>query len=417
MINPKLLREHPETVKSSLKNRGYSDDVFTTLQQLDIQWREKQQELERLQALRNESIPRGKPTDEERQKLSELSKNLKELQQDVNNVKDKLDGFSIEIPNILQSDTPIGQDETSNVVIREEGTPKSFNFKAKTHDELAIKLQLIDFDRATKVTGSRFATFTGLGAKLERAISSFMLDVHTQSHGYTEVSPPVVVNSAAMQGTGQLPKFEDDLYKIDNDYWLSPTAEVQLTNHHHGEIIPNEQLPVKYCAFTQCFRKEAGSYGKDMKGIIRLHQFNKVELVQLVEPSQSNKFLMELLHHAEKILQLLELPYRVVQLCSGDIGFSSSKTYDLEVWFPSQNQYREISSCSNFLDFQARRSKIRYRDINQSVDYLHTLNGSGLAVGRTFAAILENYQTESGIIQIPKQLQSYMGIQEIEYEK
>ena len=220
-----------------------------------------------------------------------------------------------------------------------------------------------------------------------------------------------------MQGTGQLPKFEDDLYKIDTDYWLSPTAEVQLTNHHHDEIIPSDRLPVKYCAFTQCFRKEAGSYGKDMKGIIRLHQFNKVELVQLVEPSQSNKCLMELLHHAEKILQLLELPYRVVQLCSGDIGFSSSKTYDLEVWFPSQNQYREISSCSNFLDFQARRSKIRYRDTNQSVDYLHTLNGSGLAVGRTFAAILENYQTESGIIQLPKQLQRYMGIQEIGYEK
>jgi seryl-tRNA synthetase len=417
MINPKLLRESPEIVKTSLDQRGCSPNVFNTLQSLDIEWRNKQQELERLQALRNQSVPKGKPSDEQRQTLSELSQKLKQHQQTVIEIKEKLDTFSFEVPNILQSDTPIGADESGNIVIREEGTLASFNFDPKSHDELATDLQLIDFERATKVTGSRFATFTGLGAKLERALSSFMLDVHTQSHGYTEISPPVIVNSSAMQGTGQLPKFGDDLYNVDNDYWLSPTAEVQLTNHHHDEIIPYDQLPLKYCAFTQCFRKEAGSYGKDMKGIIRLHQFNKVELVQLVAPSQSNKFLMELLHHAEKILQLLELPYRVVQLCSGDIGFSSSKTYDLEVWFPSQNQYREISSCSNFLDFQARRSKIRYRDTNQSVDYLHTLNGSGLAVGRTFAAILENFQTESGIIQLPKQLQRYMGIQEIGYEK
>ena len=417
MINPKLLRESPDIVQRSLEQRGCSPDIFSNLQNLDIQWRKKQQELERLQSLRNESIPKGKPSDEERAKLSELSKKLKELQQNVNDIKEELDTFSFEVPNIIQDDTPVGTDETNNIVIRQEGNIKKFDFEPKTHEALATDLQLIDFDRATKVTGSRFATFTGLGAKLERAISSFMLDTHTQSHGYSEISPPVIVNSSAMKGTGQLPKFEDDLYKVHDDYWLSPTAEVQLTNHHQDEIIPIEELPIKYCAFTPCFRKEAGSYGKDMKGIIRLHQFNKVELVQLVEPSQSNDGLMELLAHAEKILKLLELPYRVVQLCSGDVGFSSSKTYDLEVWFPSQNQYREISSCSNFLDFQARRSKIRYRDTNQSVNYLHTLNGSGLAVGRTFAAILENYQTESGIIQIPKQLQNYMGIQEIGYEK
>ncbi|RAP23565.1 serine--tRNA ligase [Candidatus Marinamargulisbacteria bacterium SCGC AG-343-K17] len=417
MINPKLLRESPDVVKTSLHNRGCQPDVFSTLQALDIEWREKQQALEQLQALRNESVPKGKPSEEERQKLSELSQKLKLHQQDVVEIKEKLDAFSFEVPNILQSDTPVGEDESKNIVVRKEGTPRSFDFEAKTHDELATNLNLIDFDRATKVTGSRFATFTGLGAKLERALAHFMLDVHTQSHGYTEVSPPVIVNSAAMRGTGQLPKFEDDLYKVSEDYWLSPTAEVQLTNLHFDEIIPTEDLPIKYCAFTQCFRKEAGSYGKDMKGIIRLHQFNKVELVQLVSPEKSNDCLMELLEHAEQILKLLELPYRVVQLCSGDMGFSSSKTYDLEVWFPSQNQYREISSCSNFLDFQARRSKIRYRDSNQSVNYLHTLNGSGLAVGRTFAALLENYQTESGIIQIPNKLKDYLGIQEIGYEK
>ena len=372
MINPKLLRESPDIVQRSLEQRGCSPDIFSNLQNLDIQWRKKQQELERLQSLRNESIPKGKPSDEERAKLSELSKKLKELQQNVNDIKEELDTFSFEVPNIIQDDTPVGTDETNNIVIRQEGNIKKFDFEPKTHEALATDLQLIDFDRATKVTGSRFATFTGLGAKLERAISSFMLDTHTQSHGYSEISPPVIVNSSAMKGTGQLPKFEDDLYKVHDDYWLSPTAEVQLTNHHQDEIIPIEELPIKYCAFTPCFRKEAGSYGKDMKGIIRLHQFNKVELVQLVEPSQSNDGLMELLAHAEKILKLLELPYRVVQLCSGDVGFSSSKTYDLEVWFPSQNQYREISSCSNFLDFQARRSKIRYRDTNQSVNYLHT---------------------------------------------
>ncbi len=417
MINPKLLRESPEIVKTSLDQRGCSPDVFDTLQSLDIEWRNKQQELERLQALRNQSVPKGKPSDEQRKTLSELSQQLKQHQQTVVEIKEKLDTFSFEVPNILQSDTPVGSDESGNIVIREEGTPPSFDFDPKSHDELATDLQLIDFERATKVTGSRFATFTGLGAKLERALANFMLDVHTKSHNYKEISPPVIVNSSAMKGTGQLPKFGDDSYKVSDDYWLSPTAEVQLTNLHFDEIIPEEHLPLKYCAFTQCFRKEAGSYGKDMKGIIRLHQFNKVELVQLVPPESSNDCLLSLLSHAEKILQLLELPYRVVQLCSGDMGFSSSKTYDLEVWFPSQNQYREISSCSNFLDFQARRSKIRYRDSNHSVDYLHTLNGSGLAVGRTFAAILENYQTKSGIIQLPNSLIDYLGIQEIGHEK
>ena len=417
MINPKLLRDSPDIVQTSLMNRGCDPIVFDTLQQLDIDWRQKQQELESVQALRNQSVPKGKPTDSERKKLSELSLKCKQLQQQVTELKERLDSYSLEIPNIIQMDTPIGKDETQNVVIRHVGEQPTFKFDPKSHDDIAQNLNLIDFERATKVTGSRFATFTGYGAKLERAVANFMLDIQTNHHGYTEISPPVIVNTAAMRGTGQLPKFEDDLYAVSDDYWLSPTAEVQLTNLHYDEIIPGDQLPVKYCAFTPCFRKEAGSYGRDMKGIIRLHQFNKVELVQLVHPNESNTHLMRLLGHAEEILKLLELPYRVVELCSGDIGFSSSKTFDLEVWFPSQNQYREISSCSNFLDFQARRSKIRYRDSNQTPNYIHTLNGSGLAVGRTVAAILENYQMESGIIQIPKVLTDYLGIQEIGYEK
>ena len=294
-------------------------------------------------------------------------------------IKDQLTSFSLSVPNILQDDVPIGADESDNVDIRHVGTPSNFDFEPKSHDELATHLDIIDFETATKVAGSRFAIFKGLGAKLERAVAAYMLDTHVERFGYTEVSPPVIVNSSTLTGTGQLPKFEDDLYSLSDDYWLSPTAEVQLTNIHQNDIIPEDQLPIKYCAFTQCFRKEAGSYGKDMKGIIRLHQFNKVELVHIVTPETSQQYLTELLSHAESILQDFELPYRVVELCSGDIGFASSKTYDLEVWLPSQNQYREISSCSNFLQFQAIRSKIRYRDLNQNVAHVHTLNGSGLA--------------------------------------
>ena len=413
MINPKLLRESPEIVEQSLKNRGCPADLFETLKNLDINWRNKQQELEQLQAERNKAVPKGKPTDDERKALSELSNKVKTIQQEVADIKAELDEFAYGVPNILQDDTPIGPDEDSNKVIRTEGTPATFSFEPTSHDEIATEKNIIDFERATKVTGSRFAIFKGLGAKLERALASFMLDTHTEQFGYEEVSPPVIVNSNSVTGTGQLPKFKDDLYELPDNYWLSPTAEVQLTNIHYDEILPEESLPIKYTAFTQCFRKEAGSYGKDMKGIIRLHQFNKVELVQIMSAEQSNQALANLLSHAEHILKKLNLPYRVVELCSGDTGFSASKTYDLEVWFPSQNKYREISSCSNFLEFQARRSKIRYRDKNNTIQYAHTINGSGLAVGRTIAAILENFQTESGTIELPKVLQSYMKIREI----
>ncbi|MGA0241866.1 MAG: serine--tRNA ligase [Candidatus Marinamargulisbacteria bacterium] len=416
MINPKQLREDPDTLAQSLKDRGCAPDLFNTFKTLDDKWRKKQLALETMQAERNRLIPKGKPSPEQRTALSELSAKLKELQTEVVAIKDTLHDHALTIPNIVQADTPQGTSENDNVVVRTQGTPPTFSFTPKPHDVLAKDLGLIDFERATKIAGSRFAIFTGIGARLERAVAAFMLDTHANQFGYTEISPPAIVNTQSLQGTGQLPKFKDDQYELGNDYWLSPTAEVQLTNIHYDEILNEQQLPLKYCAFTPCFRKEAGSYGKDMKGLIRLHQFNKVELVQLATPETSNDQLMALLSHAEFILTALELPYRVVELCRGDIGFSSSKTFDLEVWLPSQNQYREISSCSNCLDFQARRSKIRYKDAENTTRYVHTLNGSGLAVGRTIAAIIENYQTNSGILKIPQVLQPYIGLEAISHE-
>jgi seryl-tRNA synthetase len=416
MINPKQLREDPDTLAQSLNDRGCAPDLFNTFKTLDDEWRKKQLALETMQAERNRLIPKGRPSPEQRTALSELSAKLKELQTEVASIKDTLHDHALTIPNIVQADTPPGTSENDNVVVRTQGTPPIFSFTPKSHDALATELGLIDFERAAKIAGSRFAIFTGMGARLERAVAAFMLDTHADQFGYTEISPPAIVNTQSLQGTGQLPKFKDDQYELGNDYWLSPTAEVQLTNIHYDEILNEQQLPLKYCAFTPCFRKEAGSYGKDMKGLIRLHQFNKVELVQLATPETSNDQLMALLSHAEFILTALELPYRVVELCRGDIGFSSSKTFDLEVWLPSQNQYREISSCSNFLDFQARRSKIRYKDAQNTTRYVHTLNGSGLAVGRTIAAIIENYQTNSGILKIPQVLQPYIGLEAISHE-
>ena len=415
MINPKLLRDSPQLLLDALSKRGHDHAVFKTWQSLDTQWREHQQLLESHQSKRNQLIPKGKPTPEQRQQLVELSATIKTLQQTVDTLKASLADAALSIPNLLHDDVPVGHTDEDNPVVKTIGSPPSFKFTPKSHDELGIALNLLDFERATKISGSRFAIFKGLGARLERAVASFMLDSHIQKFGYEELSPPVIINSNALQGTGQLPKFKDDQYALDDPFWLSPTAEVQLTNYHANEILSETDLPKQYCAFTPCFRKEAGSYGKDMKGLIRLHQFNKVELVQLVKPEDSSKHLHDLLGHAQYILDALELPYRVVSLCGGDVGFSSSQTFDLEVWMPAQNQYREISSCSNFLDFQSRRAKIRYRDADQNIQYVHTLNGSGLAVGRTIAAILENFQDSSGIIKIPTVLVPYMGVEEIKH--
>jgi seryl-tRNA synthetase len=315
----------------------------------------------------------------------------------------------LHIPNLPALDVPIGKDENDNVEVRRWGEPRKFDFEPLPHFEIGEKLGILDFDRGSKLSGSRFTVMFKEAARLERALINFMLDVHTKQHGYTEVWTPLLVKPEILMGTGQLPKFKEDLYKIeDEDLYLIPTAEVTLTNLHADEIIPEEDLPKYYTAYTPCFRKEAGSHGKDVRGILRQHQFDKVELVKIVKPEESYNELEKLVNEAEKILQLLELPYRVVLLCTGDMGFSAAKTYDIEVWIPSQNRYREISSCSNTEDFQARRAKIRYKDKNGKNHFVHTLNGSGLAVGRTLLAIMENYQKPDGTFEIPKVLKDYL---------
>jgi len=329
-------------------------------------------------------------------------------------VEEALNDLALRIPNLPHATVPAGKDAGSNAEVRRVGTPLHCSTPAKSHWELGESLGILDFDRAAKIAGARFAVLTGAGARLERALINFMLDLHTTQHGYHEVLPPFMVNRSAMTGTGQLPKFEEDLFRLaDEDYFLIPTAEVPVTNLHRDEILNESQLPIRYTAYTPCFRREAGSYGKDTKGLIRLHQFNKVELVAFTQPEESYAELERLTTHAEAVLQQLGLHYRVMLLCTGDLGFSSAKTYDLEVWLPSQNQYREISSCSNFEGFQARRAGIRYKRAGGKKDarteFVHTLNGSGLAVGRTLLAIMENYQQPDGSIAIPEALQPYMG--------
>jgi seryl-tRNA synthetase len=317
----------------------------------------------------------------------------------------------LSIPNVPHEIVPVGASEEDNVVIRTVGTPNSFEYDPKAHWDIGLDLGILDFEAAAKVTGSRFVFYKGLGARLERALINFMMDLHSDKHGYEETLPPYIVNRDSLIGTGQLPKFEEDLFKIEGtDYFLIPTAEVPVTNLHRDEILPTGSLPKAYVAFSGCFRSEAGASGRDTRGLIRQHQFNKVELVQLVAPEKSYEVLEELTGHAERVLQLLELPYRVLALCTGDMGFGSAKTYDLEVWIPSAGTYREISSCTNFEDFQARRAGIRYRpESGAKPEFVHTLNGSGLALGRTVAAILENYQQADGTVKVPVVLRSYMG--------
>lgn len=414
MLDPNLVREHYNVVESAYQARQYPLAHLKDYVSADSAWREVLIQVENLKAARKQAAPKGKPTDDEMIKLKTMADEIKSLEESLIELEQKKIDAALHLPNIVLPEVPVGKSEDDNTEIRKWGTPQPFDFTPKPHDELATQLNLVDFERGTKVTGARFSIYTGLGAKLERALINFMLDHHTQ-RGYREMMPPAVVHANSLKGTGQLPKFEADLFKLrDSDWYLSPTAEVQLTNYHQNEILSEDQLPLKMMAYTPCFRAEAGSYGKDVKGLIRQHQFNKVELVQLCHPDQSNQNLENLLSDAESILQALELPYRVVMLCSGDIGFSSAKTYDIEVWFPSQNRYREISSCSNFLDFQARRAMIRFKsDASEKPSFIHTINGSGLAVGRTFAALLENYQTSSGTIKIPTILKSYLGVDEI----
>ena len=339
------------------------------------------------------------------------SARIKELDEKVKNIQVNLESILHIIPNIPHDTVPIGKDEKDNAIVRHWGEIKEWLFKPKPHWELGESLHILDFLRSAKIAGSRFSLYKGKGALLERALINFMLDLHIKKHGYIEVLPPFMVNSTSMFATGQLPKFEEDLFKITEDgFYLIPTAEVPVTNIHREEILEEDSLPIKYVSYTPCFRREAGSYGKDTRGLIRQHQFNKVELVWFSHPENSYHNLELLLNDAEEVLQILNLPYRVVNLCTGDLGFSAAKTYDIEVWLPSQQTYREISSCSNFEDFQARRGKIRYRDkVKRKTHFVHTLNGSGLAIGRTVVAILENYQREDGSIEIPEALQEYFG--------
>jgi len=342
--------------------------------------------------------------------MKALGDRIKETEESLRGIEEQVTDLALRIPNLPHASVPVGQDPTDNQEVRRWGTAPSFSFTPQAHWDLGEALGILDFERATKIAGARFAVLTGPGARLERALINYMLDLHTGRHGYREVIPPFLVNRAAMTGTGQLPKFEDDLFRLrDDDYLLIPTAEVPLTNLHREEILPDAGLPIRYTAYTPCFRREAGSYGKDTRGLIRLHQFNKVELVAFAKPEDSHEELERLTAAAEAVLQGLGLHHRVMALCTGDLGFGAAKTYDLEVWLPSQQTYREVSSCSNFETFQARRANIRYRRADGKTDLVHTLNGSGLAVGRTLVAILENYQQPDGSVAVPEALRPYFG--------
>jgi len=417
MLDPKLLRSDFENVARDLQRKGFELDhaLFSSLEEQRKHLQVETQELQSVRNQRSKEIGAAKGRGEDiaplKAEMDVLAKTLKEKESQLNELQSQLQEWLMGIPNIPHESVPPGKNEEDNRVERTWGEPTQLGFEAKDHVDLGEGLQQLDFETGAKITGSRFVVLHHDIARLHRALIQFMLDMHTKAHGYTEVYVPFMVNADSLHGTGQLPKFKEDLFKIDtdSDYYLIPTAEVPVTNIWRNEIANIEKLPIKYVCHTPCFRSEAGSYGKDTRGLIRQHQFEKVELVQLVHPDNSWQALEELTGHAEAVLQTLDLPYRLVTLCGGDLGFSAAKTYDLEVWLPAQNCYREISSCSNFLDFQARRMKARWKDKDSKPQLLHTLNGSGLAVGRTLVAILENYQNEDGTVRIPKALVGYMG--------
>jgi len=420
MLDIKFVRENPEKVKEALKKRGYNID-FDSFLSMEEERLKLLREIENKRAIRNAvsqeiaKLKKLKPDSPELEKLisemRQLGDEINDLESKLRIIEDKVQSFLLYIPNLPHNTVPVGKDETENVEIRRWGVPPEFDFEPLNHWDIGEILGLIDFERAGKIAGSRFAVMKGAGARLERALINFMLDLHI-SRGYIEVFPPLLVNKDSMIGTGQLPKFEEDLFKIEEpEYYLIPTAEVPVTNLHRNEILSEDDLPIYYVSYTPCFRKEAGSHGKDVRGLIRQHQFNKVELVKFVKPEDSYEELESLTKDAEEVLQRLGLHYRVIVLCTGDLGFSSAKTYDIEVWLPGQKRYREISSCSNFEDFQARRANIRFRRREKKgTDFVHTLNGSGLAIGRTVVAILENYQQRDGSVIVPEALRPYMGI-------
>ena len=419
MLDIKRIRTNKEEIIESLNSRFGNYNIDKVLE-LDEKRREIIFEVENKKARQNEvskQVPKlkkdGVDVSDLFKEMKALSDEIKELDTKVKDLDEEIRKELLSIPNTPNKDIPIGKSDEDNVEIRKFLEPKKFDFEVKAHWDLGVDLDILDFERAVKISGSRFSVFKGLGAKLERALINFMLDLHSRQ-GYEEVGVPVLINRNSMYGTGQLPKFEDDMFYVPSkDLFLAPTAEVPVTNLLANEILEFEKLPTYYTAFTYCFRQEAGSAGRDTRGLIRNHQFDKVEMVKFVNPENSYDELEKLTNDAEEILKLLEIPYRVVCLCTGDIGFTSAKTYDIEVWMPSYGRYVEISSCSNFEDFQARRANIRYRDTDGKVKFVHTLNGSGLAVGRTFAAVLENYQREDGSIEIPYVLRKYMGLDEI----
>ena len=417
MLEIKFVRHNLDILQNALSARGEAADL-DTFKTYDDERRAILQELETLRHRRNvvsDQIAAMKKAGEDSKavvtQMREVASKIKELEKALAGTQETLDRILLGLPNIPHASVPVGQDESENPVIKKVGEPPKFTFDPKPHWDVGTELGILDFERAAKITGARFPLYFGAGARLERALINFMLDTHTHSHGYTETLPPFMVNRQAMIHTGQLPKFEEDLFKLaDWDYYLIPTAEVPVTNIHQDEILNEDQLPIYYTAYTPCFRSEAGSYGKDTRGLIRQHQFNKVELVKFTTPETSYHELETLLHDAETILRELKLPYQVIELCTGDLGFAAAKTFDIEVWMPAQGLYREISSCSNFENFQARRANIRFkRKGKKGTELVHTLNGSGLAVGRCVAAILENLQQADGCVLIPDALQPYMG--------
>lgn len=418
MLELRFIRENIDLVRKKCIHRGMNTNLLDAFTQIDSRRLALLGKVEQLKNRRNtvskEIAPFKKAGEHDKAEpliveMREVSDRIKEMDKELTGVQEQLTDVVLSIPNLCDDSVPGGNDDSDNVEIKKWGEIPQYSFTPKPHWEIGEELGILDFETAAKLSGARFSLLKGFGSRLSRALVNFFLDLHTQKHGYTEVLPPFLVNSGAMKGTGQLPKFKEDSFKIEGwDLWLIPTAEVPVTNIHSGETLAGADLPVKYTAYTPCFRSEAGSYGKDTRGLIRQHQFEKVELVKFTTPETSNDALESLLADAEEVLQLLELPYRVVNLCSGDLGFSATKTYDIEVWLPGQDTYREISSCSNFLDFQARRAGIRYRPEGEKKSRLvHTLNGSGLAVGRTLLAILENYQQEDGTVKLPEVLKPY----------
>ena len=421
MLDIKLIRENPDKVKAAMKTRNKDmDTIVDEILAIDKQVRELTQKADALKAEQNaasKQIPQikkeGGDISEIMARMNAIKEEVKTLDADIAELAAKQKTMMYEFPNVPSDTTPVGKDDSENIEVRRWGEPRNFDFEAKAHWEIGADLGILDPETAAKVTGARFHFYRGLGARLERAIINFFLNTHTEN-GYTEVFPPFMVNRASMTGTGQLPKFEEDAFKLTNDYFLIPTAEVPVTNMYRDDIMDGAQLPMSFCAYSACFRAEAGSAGRDTRGLIRQHQFNKVELVKFAKPEESYAELEKLTNDAERVLQLLGLPYRVVALTTGDIGFSSAKTYDIEVWMPSYGRYVEISSCSNFEDFQARRASIRFKNgPKEKAQLVHTLNGSGVAIGRTTAAILENYQNADGSVTIPEALRPYMGVEEI----